>query len=228
MKKIRNLVYKMLTENTGSHMLDSGGVYGRAHEKNAKKTLQDFINEPEAKLEVSVWGDDGHIEASPTISLFHYLTKALSLDSVCDTFNRRKVADWNSEEFYGVSEKGGAWLLERFDSWADSFNSYNHHANFSQVVQGREIKCKNTGDLYVILQIHGGCDVRGGYTDAKLFKVECEYFLYESCSFDGVDWNSEFITEEGKCADNAFWELFKIKHNVTKDKPVTLLGSLYT
>ena len=38
------------------------------------------------------------------------------------------------------------------------------------------------GEEYLLLQIHNGCDVRGGYTDAKLFKCpECiiNHCLYE-------------------------------------------------
>ena len=45
--KTNELIYSMLVENTGSHMLDSGGAYGRHHQRNASKTIEDFENEPE-------------------------------------------------------------------------------------------------------------------------------------------------------------------------------------
>lgn len=32
--KTKHLIYEMLTENTGRHMLDSGGAYGRNWERN--------------------------------------------------------------------------------------------------------------------------------------------------------------------------------------------------
>jgi hypothetical protein len=35
------------------------------------------------------------------------------------------------------------------------------------------------GDVYLLLQIHGGCDARGGYTNAKLFTTNEEYMIHE-------------------------------------------------
>ena len=34
------------------------------------------------------------------------------------------------------------------------------------------------GEPYLLLQIHGGCDVRGGYTDAKLFKPSDDWMIH--------------------------------------------------
>ena len=39
---IENIVYEMLTENTGTHFLDSGGEDGRHWQVNQKKSLADF------------------------------------------------------------------------------------------------------------------------------------------------------------------------------------------
>ena len=39
------LIYKMLTENTGSAMLDSGDAYGRHWENNKQRTIDDFKND---------------------------------------------------------------------------------------------------------------------------------------------------------------------------------------
>jgi len=55
--KIQKLVYKMLTENTGVHFLDSGGTDGRMWQRNAKKTIEDFANEP-AELYIKDRNDD--------------------------------------------------------------------------------------------------------------------------------------------------------------------------
>ena len=61
------------------------------------------------------------------------------------------------------------------------------------------------------MQIHRGCDVSKGYTDAKLFILEEEYKLYdESCSFkygEGEnEWiefrDGEWIDHEGEYVDN--------------------------
>jgi len=36
----KQLVYKMLTENTGKHFLDSGGTDGRMWQRNQRKTME--------------------------------------------------------------------------------------------------------------------------------------------------------------------------------------------
>jgi len=174
-KRIENLVYKMLTENTGSAMMDSGGAYGRNHEKNSKKTLADFKAEP------SVWVDDYQDaktteDVTYTISVFHYLTGAgLELDAICDAFNKANgdAADWDCEgDYYGVSAKGEK-VLERYglEKNGESWNTYNHQSSLSQVLQGCYFGEQHDDQRYVLIQIHGGCDVRGGYTNARLFRL---------------------------------------------------------
>jgi hypothetical protein len=222
--KIENLVYSMLTENTGTHFLDSGGAYGRSWQRNQNKSIQDFMKRPKATLELSKYGDQ--IEASPTIDVFHYLTNALELDKVCDKFNRMKVGNWDSEQFYGVSDKGEAYLLEHFELDGDAFNTYNWSANYSQVMQGQQLKHIDTGDTYILLQIHGGCDVRGGYTDAKLFKLYVEYFLDENCFFEDIDWMGEFITHEGRAANDDDFKALAKKHRLCKGKTVVIEGDI--
>jgi hypothetical protein len=49
--KIENLVYKMLTTSTGIALMDSGGDDGRAWQRNIKRTLKDFENDPEVELD---------------------------------------------------------------------------------------------------------------------------------------------------------------------------------
>ena len=59
-------------------------------------------------------------------------------------------------------------------------NTCNANDLLSQTLQYRYFfKCEfhrveYGGKSYVLLQIHGGCDVRGGYTDAKVFTVDHE------------------------------------------------------
>jgi hypothetical protein len=70
-------------------------------------------------------------------------------------------------------------------------------------------------ESYVLLQIHNGADARGGYTDAKLFKlsdwVEPHQLVTDDCSFsiedDGdyvnLSWCGEWINNDGGCADDS-------------------------
>jgi len=183
--KIQTLIYSMLTESTGSALCDSGGDSGRHWQRNQKKTIQDFINEPECSLE-SYHYKDNNWDLTPTISLFHRLTSSLELNELCDDFNSMEVESWNSD-----------------------YNSYNGDSALSQVVQGQQLQLY--GDDYLLLQIHNGADVRGGYTDAKLFKIDFNEFIFsEYCSFsygegdnDQIDYMSgEWTDFEGRYLDN--------------------------
>lgn len=173
----------MLTENTGSHMLDSGGAYGRNWERNEIKTIEDFENEPE---EVYTYAKRWN-ELSRTVSVYHYLSQ-LDTNEVCDEFNAMPCEDWNAEGVYGVSSEQWDWLKDQFPEleFVHTFNTYNWDSDLSQILQGSWINIH--GDIYLLLQIHGGCDARGGYTNAKLFTApdcgiinECLDDYQDSC-----------------------------------------------
>ena len=228
--KAKHLIHTLLVTNTGKHFLDSGGAYGRHWEKNQGLSLEDFENSPSAYLEIYRWERDGKVsyDFSPTISLFHHLTQSLECDEICEDFNALPVADWGSE-FYGVSEEGEEWLKGRgFSPEGDAFNSYNWSANFTQTIQGQFLDLD--GEKYCLLQIHGGCDVRGGYTDAKLFKIksgETYSVLMEDCGFcvetpDGeslsLTWTgSEWINSEGTTPTDEEFERFALAAGVSED-----------
>ncbi len=169
MNGLKQTVFNMLTENTGRHMLDSGGAYGRHWERNQDKKLKDFENKPSVTWELEPEAEDTS-ELNYTISVFHYLTSGwLELDDICKAFNKLSCDDWKGFT-YGVSKDQTKWLEKHgFDiNDSNSFNTYNEESALSQVLQGTFIKLGDND--YLLLQIHGGCDVRGGYTDAKLFR----------------------------------------------------------
>jgi hypothetical protein len=168
--QIQKLVFKMLTENTGVHFLDSGMSNGRHWQRNAKKTIEDFANEP-AELYIKYRNDD-FIER--TVSVFHYISTMYELDSICDKFNRIRSNDWDGD-FYGVSAKHQAFLEDiGYDKNPREWNTYNGESDLSQTLQGVSLRLFVDGQYedYALIQIHNGADVRGGYTDAKLFKVD--------------------------------------------------------
>lgn len=169
------LIYSMLTENTGSHPCDSGGINGRGWQRNQAKSLDDFRAEPEATLNI----DNDYFDI--TVSLFHYLTSNLQQNELCKEFNEMPCDQWNGE-YYGTSNEQQCWLEDNGFLALSEFNSYNWDSNLSQVIQGTRFE--RDGDYYVLLQIHNGADVRGGYTDAKLFLVNADYFLLEDCTFE--------------------------------------------
>lgn len=174
MDKTKHYIFNMLIENTGRALGDSGGAYGRNWERNQNKTIEEFEKMPEAWVSVEKYGEQ--FEFMPTASVFHALTKTLETDVLSEYFNDLPVTDWESGIYYGVSARGEEWLKDngffpkdKRDS-IGGFNSYNWDCVLNQVIQG-DFLDHESGDSYVLIQIHGGCDVRGGYTDAKLFKL---------------------------------------------------------
>jgi len=214
MTNVSNIVFGMITENTGRALCDSGDAYGRNFERNAKMTLQDFKNRPAVSIETKI-GEP--IEY--TIDLFNFLTSRLEIDELCDEFN--SIPNTNLEsDIYGVSKEGREWLDVHGFEVGDSWNSYNWENSLSQVIQGTSVKLDSND--YVLLQVHGGCDVRGGYTDAKLFKLSDEHalaytdvygsvvkkdgsLLQISSAYDGVNITDEtdevYLYEEGDEVD---------------------------
>jgi hypothetical protein len=170
MNNTKKLIYEMLTECTGKHICDSGFDNGRHWQRNQKKSIEDFENEPEEHI----YKEDGYIYRD--LSVFHYLSE-LQLDDICNEFNKINTDcnDWdattNDDNFiYGVSKEAWHELTEFNDVAIDrTWNTYNGESDLTQVLQGSNLTIND--DEYILIQIHNGADVRGGYTDAKLFKL---------------------------------------------------------
>ena len=210
--RTNQLIYAMLTESTGRAICDSGGESGRHWQRNQKRSIDDFQGDAPCTLELSKYERDGNVSYEPyvSISLYHHLTRILDLDGLCEEFNSIECGNWNGE-FYGTDQGQCDWLIDNgFTAKGDGFNSYNWCANYSQDIQGQFLT-SDGGDLYVLLQIHNGADARGGYTDAKLFKMDSQedYALFdENCCFYAedenespmhLDWMGQEFTNEDGC-----------------------------
>ncbi len=182
----KEVIKSMLVENTGSHMLDSGGAYGRNHERNQSR---DFDNEPTATLSAK----HGYLDVSKNI--YHFLVEHLefhpALDdkfqAFCDSNDDHDFSNMNEfptnlkkheTEDYDISSP--------WDSRDDSIcvNTYNHDSALSQVIQYVAFHCNH--ELIVILQVHGGCDVRGGYTKPRVFLADESFFNDQSITISPV------------------------------------------
>lgn len=162
----KQLLIKMLTENTGKHFLDSGGDNGRMWQRNTGKN---FEGEPEVTAEFYEGDDTPNI----TVSTYHYLSEILNLDpfaiKVNNMFKRKRAKDIDVHWVGECDEILENWN-EQIEWKGDMFNTYNYENNLSQILQGRVFIYDNTP--YVLLQIHGGADVRGGYTDTQCFELK--------------------------------------------------------
>src|SRR3990167_1501179 len=174
-KTTKEVIKGMLQENTGASFLDSGGAYGRNYERNQAR---DFESEPACLVE-AYNHSDGDSEVSVSFNLYHYLNAYLEyaprLQASFERFCKR--TDPNNDKSYMT-------LMEDFASHGKhksqgTTNTYNYDNLLSQTIQYTMFSLDgNEYDAYILLQIHGGCDVRGGYTAPKLFKVcERDYFL---------------------------------------------------
>jgi hypothetical protein len=240
---LEQTIAAMLTENTGTHMLDSGGANGRAWQQNIGKTVDDFRAMPSATAGIYVREYNGETVAEiiPCVNVFHLLTGgALELDDLCQEFNAMPVDDLDGG-FYGASTAGAEWLETRnFEESGETFNTYNWNSKHSQILQGTELTRDSEWgeEKYLLLQIHGGADVRGGYTDAKLFKLDDHAEVYnaltEDCGFSddsgdhGLTWHGEWINEHGSCADDSELLAFATACGASLDNPsVTIAGDAY-
>jgi len=173
-----NIIESMLRENTGSHFLDSGSAYGRNHERNAKRPAGAFDKEPEATIEFGAYSGNKP-DIMVTISVYHFLKSRLSLAKNLDRRFKRfcDKPEHKSESYFSLAQ---SWLdhlasqgteIEGLygDSSPMTVNTYNGEDLLSQTIQYTLFKIEFT--YYVILFVHGGCDVRGGYTTPRVFEV---------------------------------------------------------
>jgi len=186
-------IAEMLKENTGINMLDSGMESGRHWQKNQKV---DFKKQKEVE-----WDEYGY-----TRNVFSFLSNHLTITEKSQKFqklyNKMYKNSDNSdlrdmEDF--VEELSEKEMIQD-DNYLISgtpkvVNTYNGENALSQVLQ--YIPFYDGEDYFIILQIHNGADVRGGYTSPKIFKLdEFDDFLMEqtdasATTKDGKQWRTD-------------------------------------
>ena len=165
------IVAGMLVEPTGTHFLDSGGAYGRHWQRNQGRT---FADEPSATLTFQAW-PDGKGWMDLTVSVYHFLVDHLDYDHL---WQRRLdiVAERNPDDsWFKVVEK----FFDRIKAKGTVgdltvVNTYNEEDLLSQVVWYAQanVEYKGFDGLLIVVMVHGGCDVRGGYSSPKCFTGE--------------------------------------------------------
>lgn len=161
----------MFVENTGTHMLDSGGAYGRNWQRNQGMTAEDFETTPLVKVEP--WGDDSF---TLTVDAYLFLNECLEFDedlqAEFDSFADERPDDaWPTlmESFTDFLEDRGELVSGPLGEGSPiTVNTYNGEDALSQVLQYTLFTLDD--EEFVLLQVHGGADVRGGYTAPKVFR----------------------------------------------------------
>ena len=165
----------MLTEDTGVHMCDSGGANGRHYQKNQKKSIKDFINEPYETLE-----NDGDYKYYSR-SLFHHLNETCEyLEQETKDFN-----NWVKQDLYNYDNLNGRAFNCLYDAQDYLNKEYHYDFNVENTCNFKNDLDQGIAYVYdwdcdiIALSIHNGADCRGGYTDCKLFRID-ESFHYMS------------------------------------------------
>lgn len=174
---------EMFTENTGTHFLDSGAAYGRHWERNQDGSYKNCDS-------ISLTVYNNHFTA--TISTYHYLNRlvepAPELRALFSKMtNLRPNDSWYelmddfpvfAEEQEGIEVHGP----HTGEIPVSPMNTYNWESLLSQEIQflpmrlvGEEF---DENRVYLLLQLHNGCDIRGGYTRPYAFYLT---------GYDGLD-----------------------------------------
>ena len=151
----REAVAMMMQENTGRHMLDSGGYGGRRWEQLAGVDM--------GKLPQSEFGQYGY-----TQSMYHYLVDSLTLNrDLTKLYHEYDGADEQSHVNYFVTIT--QWLEDVMGyDYKEVINTYNFENTIDGVFQAWWFEDAN-GDEHIALQTHNGADVRGGYSKPFIF-----------------------------------------------------------
>ena len=196
MKTIQKKIQEMLKENTGTHMLDSGMDNNRHWQQNQDV---DFSKVPRYTIEMYT-----RDELVYTRSVYWFLTDCLKISEDSESFQKMFKSKYRKSEDCDLAdmESFGDYLKDNLgatglygDGEPFTVNTYNGECTLSQTLQFLyfEIGKKHL----VILQIHGGCDVRGGYTRPYIFEVVDESFFMFSDGYIFFIGDDELHTDDG-------------------------------
>jgi hypothetical protein len=187
---------RALCDSGGDPKYDENGNYigsehglGRNYEYNSRF---DFEKQEPTTLRFDVWnGKFSYIDI--THNVFHWLSERLDYDEEANAaFD--ELAEANPDDtWHELREKFPQWYVDRLNETAEvkweaggiygeddpiTVNTYNHDNLLSQTLLYKYFELDPAvgkrpyhTPKYVVLQIHGGADVRGGYTKPRVFQV---------------------------------------------------------
>lgn len=116
-------------------------------------------------------------------------------------------------------------------------NTYNDPDNcdLSQTLQYHKVWADTDDDYsptHLVVHVHGGCDVRGGYTAPKCFRLNAhdDYAYLDAMRFSGVAagdntwWRSGWRDLEACSQNECDLDLFEIPVFLLDDAPVSALA----
>lgn len=226
MDKTKEILARMLTENTGTHFLDSGGTNGRMWQRNQGK---DFEKAPASTVEFRAYDRDVYagkrycpacgefphhnayaevacpscgktdnkpvreerrkLEVSVTHNVYHWLAEKLTFDEDLDRKFHRWVRRQSADRYWlDLMQDWAEKMVEKYDGGHGPYgeggepcvvNTYNGEDALSQTLQYVYFETSEHGGV-VMLQVHGGADVRGGYTKPRIFTTNDELGIFDN------------------------------------------------
>ena len=178
MNRTNEIIYQMLTESTGKHMLDSGGEDDRRWQINQKKSIEDFENEPYLIL----LDQDSDYPYYQKSTYHHLVNSCTYLPN-----NNQHLVEWIEQDKYDWANNPEGrsldcmydieqYMKEKYELEPRIINTYNGECSLTQTLQFISLGDTYESDI-IALSIHNGADVRGGYTDYKIFQI-CEDSFY--------------------------------------------------
>ncbi len=200
------LLASMMVEPVGRSILDSGDAYGVSYER---RRGIDWDDEPEATLKIDEYGVD------VTVSMFPFLLSrlepAVSLNEMLDEWLESDDSDqsrnewqWPYDFLRQLREEDANGEMRNVDvKLVGTTNTYNGESLLDGVFQYSVFEVGSSelfefNDQVVALWVHGGCDVRGGYTYPRFF-----YFRDDDYGLVGVA-DAEVVCDSG----NHYWSTY--------------------
>lgn len=213
-----SVLKEMLTENTGIHLLDSGGYpsydkngnylgssqgYGRNWERNQNR---DFDAEQPTILKF----DTNPNQIMVTHNAYHWLKDRIHYahdwDNLFYSDYVPNVDPDDHKSWLELMEEFGEWLMKKGyevsglygDGEPFTRNTYNGECLLSQVLQYTyfEVDKGDGWESFILLQIHGGCDIRGGYTRPRAFYADEQIMMNTDATIRCQDNDDHYWTTD--------------------------------
>jgi len=194
--------------NSGKALCDSGDAYGRHWQQPAIEQSTPGVSLDVRRFE---WQGEARTEVSATIEAAHFLDANFEvLADVQDRFDAWAEEQPDGENWFELGQRFAEEELELHSRARD--NIYNGENDLSQVYiwevftpEGKPGEWLYADDAVVVIHVHTGCDVRGGYSYPLFCRSKSDYST-------AVDFCAEFSAYEGKDAEGNELDIDDLQH----------------
>lgn len=196
---VMEVVAGMMKQNTGAHLLDSGGYGGRRWQMLANV---DLTATPRAWVD-----EDGYNK-----SMFWHLVDAIDSVADIDASYLQYDAEHTDDSWYETFE---AFCKEKGIEVLDSMLSINHDTTIDGIFQAWHIEDAD-GWSYTVISTHNGADYRGGYSQPRIFNAMWEDVICGTN--DGALYCSNKQCDERWYTDDAYHWYYDGNGNINQSK----------